>query len=133
MALEQFRLIKKKANKSGPKKLTNTEKFINAIDDQIKIAGGKKVKRGRGNLKSWIVDGSVYEKSGGPKAIIAVVNGKPLLGKSGYKVKSANGVAELRELKKAIQGGAMKTNVNKLYAKAKAPAKAKAKAKAPKT
>ncbi len=65
MAVKLVRKKKAKSVASGRKKKSAIEKFKGAIEVQLRLASGEKVKKGRGIAKSWMVDGKEYgvEKS----------------------------------------------------------------------
>ncbi len=58
-----LKLVRKKKAKSasvGRKKKSEIEKFKDAIDVQLRLAAGEKVKKGRGFAKGWMEDGEEY-------------------------------------------------------------------------
>jgi len=108
---------KKSVSKAAPKKRkTNKMRFIEAIEVQLRIAGGEKVIKGTGLANSWIGDGKEY---GIDKVMVPKVTNKKLYQKAVIAVKSKNGVAELKELRKMIESGKLIADVNALYRKAK--------------
>ncbi len=60
MALKLVRKKKVKPAAAGRRKKSEIEKFKNAIDVQLRLASGEKVKKGRGFAKSWMEDGKEY-------------------------------------------------------------------------
>ena len=60
MALKLVRKKKVKPAAADRKKKSEIEKFKNAIDVQLRLASGEKVKKGRGFAKSWMEDGKEY-------------------------------------------------------------------------
>jgi len=110
---------KKKATpkaKAKAKRLTNAQRFIIEIDDQIAIAKGQRIKRGKGLKKSWIEDGAEYDV----KAVLAPrVGNKKLYPGSAIIISSSNGISELTELRKNIVAGKLLAKVNSLYRKPK--------------
>ncbi len=96
MALKLVR--KKKANPvaSGRKKKSAIEKFKDAIDVQLRLASGEKVKEGRGIAKSWMVDGKEY---GVEKVLVPRVGNRPLYGKSAITVDMKQKKPPTNELK----------------------------------
>ncbi len=60
MALKLVRKKKAKSASAGRKKKSEIEKFKDAIDVQLRLASGEKVKKGRGFAKSWMEDGEEY-------------------------------------------------------------------------
>jgi hypothetical protein len=61
MALKLVRKKKAKAGAAGGRKKSAVDKFIDAVDVQLRLAEGEKVKKGRGVAKSWLEDGAEYE------------------------------------------------------------------------
>ncbi len=80
MALKLVRKKKAKSASAGRKKKSEIEKFKNAIDVQLRLASGEKVKKGRGFAKSWMEDGKEY----GVEKVLA-----PRVGKRALYSKSA--------------------------------------------
>ncbi len=60
MALKLVRKKKVKPAAAGRRKKSEIEKFRDAIDIQLRLASGEKVKRGKGFAKSWMKDGKEY-------------------------------------------------------------------------
>ncbi len=60
MALKLVRKKKAKSASAGRKKKSEIGKFKDAIDVQLRLASGEKVKKGRGFAKSWMRDGEEY-------------------------------------------------------------------------
>ncbi len=60
MALKLVRKKKVKSAAAGRRKKSVIEKFKDAIDVQLRLASGEKVKKGRGFAKSWMEDGEEY-------------------------------------------------------------------------
>ena len=60
MALKLVRKKKAKSASAGRRKKSEIEKFKDAIDVQLRLASGEKVKKGRGFSKSWMGDGKEY-------------------------------------------------------------------------
>ncbi len=54
MALKLVRKKKAKPVASGRKRKSAIEKFKDAIEVQLRLASGEKVKKGRGIAKSWM-------------------------------------------------------------------------------
>lgn len=113
MALKLVRIKKKPAASKTSKKKSGVEKFSDAIDVQLRLASGESVKQGRGEAKSWVVDGSDY----GEQFVLLPKIGKSLLWpKAGMPLKSDNTkdiTAALNSLKAEVGSG--KFN-NRIYA-----------------
>ncbi len=60
MAVKLVRKKKAKSASAGRRKKSEIEKFKDAIDVQLRLASGEKVKKGRGFAKSWMGDGKEY-------------------------------------------------------------------------
>ena len=60
VALKLVRKKKAKSAAAGRKKKSANEKFKDAIDVQLRLASGEKVKKGKGFSKSWMEDGEEY-------------------------------------------------------------------------
>ena len=105
MALKLVRKKKAKSASAGRKKKSEIEKFKDAIDVQLRLASGKKVKKGKGFAKSWMEDGEEY----GVKKILAPRVGTRLLyPKSAIAVdmKQKNPpTKELKELRRLVADG----------------------------
>ncbi len=58
-----LKLVRKKKAKlaAASRKESTIEKFKDAIDVQLRMASGEKVKKGRGLAKSWMTDGDKYD------------------------------------------------------------------------
>ncbi len=80
-----LKLVRKKTAKpaSGRKKKSEIEKFKDAVEVQLRLASGEKVKKGRGIAKSWMGDGKGY---GVEKVLVPRVGNRPLYGKSAIAV-----------------------------------------------
>ena len=113
-----IRLVRKKKPKKRTvsNRMTNSDRFAAEIDIQIRLAKGEKITRGRGKANSWLQDGAEYDVA---KVMVPEVRNKKLYGKSAVSVQSANGIAELQELKAQVLGGKMAAKVNALYRKPK--------------
>ena len=117
MALKLVR--KKKAvtkAKAQAKRLTNVQRFVIEIDDQIAIAKGQKIKRGKGLKKTWIEDGADYSVK---SVLVPRVGNKKLYPGSAIVISSSNGISELTELRKNLVAGKLLAKVNSLYRKPK--------------
>jgi hypothetical protein len=105
MALKLVRKKKVKPVASGRKKKSAIEKFKDAIDVQLRLASGEKVKKGRGIAKSWMVDGKEY---GVEKVLVPRVGNRPLYGRSAITVdmkQKKPPTNELKELRGVVADG----------------------------
>ncbi len=122
-----LKLVRKKAAKSvsGRQKKSEIQKFKDAIDVQLRIASGEKVKRGRGIVKSWMGDGKEY---GVEKALVPRVGNRPLYRKSAITVdmKQKNPpTKELKELRKLVADGMLYKQIYRLRKRKAVAAKKK--------
>ena len=83
MALKLVRKKKVKPASAGRRKKSEIEKFKAAIDVQLRLASGEKVKKGKGFAKSWMEDGKEY---GVEKVLVPRVGNRPLYSKSALVV-----------------------------------------------
>ncbi len=83
MALKLIRKKKTKSAAAGRRKKSEIEKFKDAIDVQLRVASGEKVKKGKGIAKSWMEDGKEY---GVEKVLVPRVGNRPLYSKSALVV-----------------------------------------------
>ncbi len=60
MALKLVRKKKAKSASDVRKKKSEIDKFKDAIDVQLRLASGEKVKKGKGFAKGWMGDGKKY-------------------------------------------------------------------------
>jgi hypothetical protein len=60
MALKLVRKKKAKPAAGSRRRKSEIEKFMDAIDVQLRLAAGEKVKKGKGLAKSWMEDGKEY-------------------------------------------------------------------------
>ncbi len=100
MALRLVRKKKAKPAAAGRRKTSEIEKFMNAIDVQLRVASGEKVKKGKGFAKSWLEDGKVY---GAGKVLVPRVGNRPLYPKSAIVVDMKQKQPPTRELKELRQ------------------------------
>jgi hypothetical protein len=93
-----LKLVRKKKAKpaSGRKKKSEIEKFKDAIDVQLRLASGEKVKKGKGIAKSWMVEGKEY---GVEKVLVPRAGNRPLYGKSAITVDMKQKKPPTNELK----------------------------------
>ena len=96
MALKLVRKKKVKPTAAGRRKKNEVEKFRDAIDVQLQLASGKKVKKGRGFAKSWMEDGKEY---GVEKVLVPRVGNRRLYPKSALVVAMKQKEPPTKELK----------------------------------
>ncbi len=112
MALKLVRKKKAKPAAAGRRKKSEIEKFKNAIDVQLRLASGEKVKKGRGFAKSWMEDGKEY---GVEKVLAPHVGTRLLYPKSAITVDMKQGkppTTELQELRGLVADGKL---ANRIY------------------
>ncbi len=115
-----FKLVRKKKAKSaaaGRRKKSQIEKFKDAIDVQLRLASGEKVKKGRGIAKSWMRDGKEYCLE---KVLVPRVGNRLLYPKSALVVdmKQKNPpTQELKELRRLAADGKLSTGIYKALRK----------------
>ncbi len=105
MAVKLVRKKKAKSAVAGRKKKSQIEKFKDAIDVQLRLAAGEKVKKGRGFAKSWMGDGKEY---GVEKVVVPRVGTRLLYPKSAVVVdmkQQKPPTKELRELRGLVAAG----------------------------
>jgi len=94
-----LKLVRKKNIKpaaAGRRKKSVVAKFRDAIDVQLRLASGEKVKKGRGISKSWMEDGKEY---GVEKVLVPRVGNRPLYPKSALVVDMKQKKPPTKELK----------------------------------
>ena len=94
-----LKLVRKKNIKpaaAGRRKKSVVAKFRDAIDVQLRLASGEKVKKGRGISKSWMEDGKEY---GVEKVLVPRVGNRPLYRKSALVVDMKQKKPPTKELK----------------------------------
>jgi len=119
MALKIVR--KKKAKPVASRKKGEIDKFTDAIDVQLRLASGEKVKKGKGYAKSWMQDGAEY---GTEKVLVPRIGNRPLYVRSAISVdmkQSKPPTNELKELRAMVGDGKLN---NRIYAVARKPKKA---------
>ena len=112
MALKLVRKKKQKAATASGKK-SQVDKFIDAIDRQLRIARGERVMKGRGVAKSWMEDGASY---GEDKVLKPRVGIKFLNPKSAIRVDTKQPdppTAELTELREMATAGKLTVKIGK--------------------
>ncbi len=122
-----LKLVRKKKAKpvSGHKKKSAIEKFKKAVEVQLRLPSGEKVKKGRGIAKSWMGDGKEY---GVEKVLVPRVRYRPLYGKSVITVdmKQKNPpTKELKELRGLVVDGKLIKQIYRLRKKKAVAAKKK--------
>ena len=95
MALKLVSKKKAKPAASGRKR-SEIEKFKDAIDVQLRLASGEKVKKGKGFAKNWMEDGKEY---GVEKVLVPRVGNRPLYAKSALVVDMKQKKPPTKELK----------------------------------
>lgn len=118
MALKLVR--KKKANPAGRKK-GEIAKFMDAVDVQLRLAAGEKVKAGRGRAKSWMEDGADY---GVANVLIPRVRNRLLYRDSAIVVNMKQKTPPTNELKELKKRAASRKLSNRIYAALRKPKKA---------
>ncbi len=116
-----LKLVRKKKAASASRRKSEITKFLDAVDVQLRLAAGAKVKKGRGTAKSWMQDGADYDAD---KVLIPRVGNRPLYRNSAIVVnmkQKAPPTIELRELKQAAASGKL---ANRIYAALRKPKKA---------
>jgi hypothetical protein len=125
MALKLVRKKKAKPVASGRKKKSAIEKFKDAVEVQLRLASGEKVKKGRGIAKSWMGDGKEY---GVEKVLVPRVGNRPLYGKSAITVdmkQKKPPTKELKELRGLVADGKLTKQIYRLRKKKAVAAKKK--------
>ena len=96
MALKLVRKKKAKAAAAGRRRKSEIEKFTDAVDVQLRLASGEKVKKGKGFAKSWMEDGKEY---GVEKVLLPRVGNRPLYSRSAHVVDMKQKKPPTKELK----------------------------------
>ena len=116
-----LKLVRKKKVKLVSRGKSEIEKFTDAIDVQLRLAAGEKVKKGRGTAKSWMRDGAEY---GVAKVLVPRVGNRLFYRRSAIAVdmkQKTPPTNELMELKRLAASGKLS---NKIYAALQKPKKA---------
>ncbi len=111
MALKLVRKKKVKSAAAGSRKKSEIEKFKAAIDVQLRLASGEKVKKGKGFAKSWMEDGKEY---GVEKVLVPRVGSRPLYPKSALVVdmkQKKSPTKELKELRGLAADGKLSSRI----------------------
>ena len=96
MALKLVRKKKVKPAAAGRRKSSEIERFKDAIDVQLRLASGEKVKKGKGFAKSWVEDGKEY---GVEKVLVPRAGNRPLYARSALVVNMKQDKPPTKELK----------------------------------
>ncbi len=116
-----LKLVRKKMVQSASRRKSEITKFTDAVDVQLRLAAGEKVKKGRGSAKSWMQDGADYDAA---KVLVPRVGNRTLYRQSAIVVnmkQKAPPTNELKELKKAAASGKLS---KKIYVASRKPKKA---------
>ena len=111
MALKLVRKKKAKAAAAGRRRKSEIEKFTDAVDVQLRLASGGKVKKGKGFAKSWMEDGKEY---GVEKVLVPRVGSRPLYSRSALVVdmkQKKPPTKELKELGKLVADGKLSNRI----------------------
>ncbi len=111
MALKLVRKKKVTPAAAGRRKKSEIEKFKAAIDVQLRLASGEKVKKGKAFAKSWMEDGKEY---GVEKVLVPRVGNRPLYPKSALVVdmkQKKSPTKELKELRGLAADGKLSSRV----------------------
>ncbi len=123
VALKFVRKKKVKPAAAGSRRKSEIEKFKDAIDVQVRLAAGEKVKKGKGLAKSWVEDGQVY---GVENVLVPRVGNRPLYSRSALVVdmkQKKPPTNELKELRGLADDGKLS---NRIYMALRKPKKAAA-------
>ncbi len=119
MALKLVRKKKVKPAAAGSRKKSEIEKFKDAIDVQLRLASGEKVRKGKGFAKSWMEDGNQY---GVEKVLVPRVGNRPLYSKSALVVdmkQKKPPTKELKELRGLAADGKLSNRIHMALRKQK--------------
>ncbi len=112
MALKLVRKKKVKPAAAGSRKKNEIEKFKGAIDVQLRLASGEKVRKGKGFAKSWMEDGNQYDVE---KVLVPRVGNRPLYSKSALVVDMKQKKPPTKELKELRALAADGKITNRIY------------------
>ncbi len=112
---------KGEAGGSGRRKSSEIKKFLDAVDVQLRLASGDKVKKGKGFANSWMVDGANY---GVEKILVPRAGNRRLYAKSALVVDMKQKKPPTKELKDLRGLAADGKLSNRIYAAARKPKKA---------
>ncbi len=119
MALTLVRKKKVKPAAAGRRKKSEIEKFKDAIDVQLRLASGEKVRKGKGFAKSWMADGKGY---GVEKVLVPRVGNRRLYPKSALVVdmkQKKPPTGELKELRGLAADGKLSNRIYMTFRKQK--------------
>ena len=125
MALKLVRKKKGMSAAAGRRKKSEIEKFKDAIEVQLRLAAGEKVKKGKGFAKSWMKDGKEY---GVERVLVPLAGNRPLYSKSAIVVsmKPKNPpTKELKELRRLATDGKLSKRIYMVLRKQKKSVAAK--------
>ena len=113
MALKLVRKKKAKpAASAGRRKKSEIDKFMDAIDVQLRLASGEKVKKGKGYANSWLADGTDY---GVEMVLVPRVGNRPLYARSALIVDSKQKNPPTKELKVLLKSTTDGKLSNRIY------------------
>ncbi len=124
MALKLIRKKKAKPANTGRRRKSEIEKFMAAVDVQLRVASGEKVKKGKGFAKSWLEDGKAY---GVKNVLVPRVGNRPLYPKSALVVDTKQKqppTNELKDLRQSAEAGKLSNQIYKALRKPKRAAAA---------
>ncbi len=113
MALKLVRKKKVKPAAAGRKTRSEIDKFKNAVDVQLRLASGEKVKKGKGFAKSWMADGNEY---GVEMVLVPRVGNRSLYPKSALVVDMKQKMPPTNELQELAELAADGKLSNRIYA-----------------
>ncbi len=125
VALKLIRKKKAKAAAAGRRKKSEIEKFMNAIDVQLRVASGEKVKKGKGFAKSWLEAGKEFGVEG---VLVPRVGNRPLYPKSAFVVdmkQKQPPTNELKDLRRLAEDGKLSNRIYTALRKRKKTAAAR--------
>ena len=111
MALKLVRKKKAKPAAAGRRRKGEVEKFKDAINVQLRLAAGEKVKKGKGFAKNWMEDGKEYSVE---KVLVPRVGHNLLYPKSALIVdikQKQPPTRELKELRKLAEDGKLSNRI----------------------
>ena len=113
MVLKLVRKKKVKPAAAGRRTRSEIDKFRDAVDVQLRLASGEKVKKGKGFAKSWMADGAEY---GVETVLVPRVGNRPLYPKSALVVNMKQKKPPTNELKELAGLAADGKLSNRIYA-----------------
>ncbi len=97
---------------AGRRKTSEIQKFKDAVDVQLRLASGEKVKKGKGFAKSWMGDGKEY---GVEKVLVPRIGNRPLYARSALVVDMKQKKPPTKELKELLGLAADGKLSNRIY------------------